>query len=212
MFLLTPEDVEITSIQHPKRAQKVPILSYQDKTFRLLSVFGAHQQIEAQASLKDLTDNEGKACILLEEPNRYTVWRQVRIDQGMLHPVAPTAYIKACTLLIQALYGDVEQLLGDRQAKSFGAALETNAAKQMENIGGFGGILRLNPLTEVLPRWEEDDISALLLELHRLGAKFFGRSQFTNRTLAALDVLPSNDKAVFLNWLSLSLLNKLWMP
>ncbi|MEL7354780.1 MAG: Npun_F0813 family protein [Cyanobacteria bacterium P01_A01_bin.116] len=212
MFLLTPEDVEITSIQHPKREKKVPILCYQDKTFRLLSVFGSHQHAEAHASWKDLTENEGRPCVLLEESCRYSVWRQVRINMGLLQPVAPAAYAKACVLLVQALYGDVEQILGAKQAKNFGTALEVNAAVPVKNAGGLGALLRTNPLTEVPPRWEEDELSALLLELHRLGAKFFGRTKFVERTLAALDELSGNDKAVFLNWLGLSLLGHLWMP
>ena len=211
MFLLTPEDVEITSIQHPKKDKKVPILSYENKSFRLLSVFNAHQQAEAHASWRDLTENEGKLCVLLEERFRYSIWRQVRIDVGLLRPVAPLAYAKACVVMIQALYSDAEQLLGSRQAKNFGVAIEVNAAKQIEAAGGLGGVLRLDPLADVLPRWEEDDLSALLLELHRLGAKFFGRYQFVGRTLGALDELAPNDKAVFLNWLEISLLGNLWL-
>jgi hypothetical protein len=211
MFLLTPEDVEITSIQHPKKAKKVPILSYDDKTFRLLSVFSADQEAEAHASWRNLTENEGKMCVLLEERFRYSVWRQVRLDMGLLQPIAPLAYSKACVVMIQSLYGDAEQILGSKQAKSFGTALEVNAAKQVAAAGGLGGILRLDPLADVMPKWEEDDLSALLLELHRLGTKFFGRSKFIGRTLAALDDLPNNDKAVFLNWLGLSLLRNLWL-
>lgn len=211
MFLLTPEDVAITSIQHPKKTKRVPILSYQEKTFRLLKVFGAHQHAEAHASWRDLTENEGKACVLLEEPYRYSVWRQVRLDRGLLQAVAPVAYSKACVLLIQSLFGDIEQLLGSKRAKNFGTALEVNVAKQMAIAGGLVAVLRLDPLSEVLPRWEEDDLSALLLELHRLGAKFLGRAQFTKRTLLALDALPDNDKALFLNWLQLSLLSNLWL-
>jgi hypothetical protein len=212
MFLLTPEDVEITSIQHPKKDKKVPILSYDDKTFRLLSVFSAEQEAEAHASWRNLTENEGKMCVLLEERFRYSVWRQVRLDKGLLQPTAPVAYSKACVVMIQVLYADAEQLLGAKQAKSFGTALEVNAAKQVAIAGGLGGILRLDPCSDVMPSWEEDDLSALLLELHRLGTKFFGRSKFTGRTLAALDDLAANDKAVFLNWLGLSLLRNLWLP
>ncbi|MEO0768647.1 MAG: Npun_F0813 family protein [Cyanobacteria bacterium J06649_4] len=211
MFLLTPADVEITSIQHPKQPKKVPILSYQNRHFRLLNVFGANQSEEAHAAWRDLTDNEGKACVLLEEPHRFSLWRLVRIDKGLLNPVAPVAYSKACVLLIQALYGDVEQLLGGKQAKKFGAALEISAPTQVQEAGGFGALLRLNPLMEGLPRWEENDLTALLLELHRLGTKFFGRSQFSARTLSALDVLPGSDKTVFLTWLELSLLGNLWL-
>ncbi len=212
MFLLTPEDVEVTSIQHPKINKKVPILSYDDKTFRLLRVFSADQEAEAHASWRELTEQEGKLCVLLEERFRYSLWRQVRIDLGSLRPIAPAAYAKACVVMIQSLYGDAEQLLGGKQAKSFGTAIEVNAAKQLAAVGGLGGVLRLNPLADVMPQWEEDDLSALLLELHRLGSKFFGRSKFAARTLAALDDLAPNDKAVFLNWLGISLLSNLWLP
>ncbi|MEL6468561.1 MAG: Npun_F0813 family protein [Cyanobacteria bacterium J06623_4] len=211
MFVLTPADVDITSIQHPKQPKKVPILSYQERTFRLLSVFNAQQEAEAHAAWRDLTDNEGKACVLLEEPHRFSLWRLVKIDKGLLNPVAPVSYAKACVLMVQALYGDVEQLLGDRQAKRFGAGLEMTAVKPIQDAGGFGAILRMNPLMEVLPRWEENDLSMILLELHRLGVKFFGRSKFAPRTLSALDVLPGNDKAVFMTWLELSLLGNLWL-
>lgn len=211
MFLLTPEDVEVTSIQHPKKDKKVPILSYEDKTFRLLSVFSSDQQAEAHACWRDLTENEGKMCVLLEESFRYSVWRQVRLDMGLLQPVAPVACAKASVVMVQALYGDVNQLLGSKQAKDFGMALAAIAPKQIAAAGGLGGILRLDPLTEALPRWEEEDISALLLELHRLGTQFLGPASFGGRTVAALDDLAINDKEVFLNWLSLSLLSNLWL-
>ena len=211
MFLLTPEDVEITSIQHPKQNKKIPILSYEDKTFRLLSVFGADQHAEAHAAWKDLTDNESKLCVLLEETFRYSVWRQVRIDVGLLHPVVPEAYAKAVTVMVQALYSDVDTLLGGNQAKNFGAALEKNVAKPMAAANGLGGILRLNPTVEVPPKWDESDLNALLLELHRLGTRFFGRSKFTGRTIAALDDLLPDDKSIFINWLSLSFLSNLWL-
>ncbi len=211
MFVLTLEDVQISSIQHPKRPKRVPVLSYQERTFCLLSVFQAHQQEEAQASLRDLTDNEGKVCVLLEEAHRFSLWRHIRIDRELLNPVLPIAYVKSCLLLIQALYGDVEQILGQKQAKAFGAALSMNAQKPLQTMGGLGAVLKANPLIEAVPVWGEDDLCVLLLALHRLGTQFFGRSHFALRTLSALDILPGNDKAVFLNWLRLSLLGNLWL-
>lgn len=81
MFILKRQDVEISSIQHPKRDQKIPILTYQGITFRLISVFHANQEEEARALWRDLTDNQGKACVLLEEPDRYSIWGKVRLDQ-----------------------------------------------------------------------------------------------------------------------------------
>ena len=211
MFVLTPEDVEVVSVQHPKRAKQVPILCYANKNFRLVSVFNAEQQAEAHASWRNLTDNENKVCVLLEEPFRYSVWSQVRINQGLLAPTAPDAYVKACVVLIQSLYKR-SQKLGDRQAHSLMSGLQVNAAYQMQNAGGLEALLQLDinhPGT--LPRWEEDDLSALLLEMHRLGCKFFGRKKFVEPALAALDALPGNDKPLFLNWLKLSLLGNLWL-
>lgn len=114
--------------------------------------------------------------------------------------------------MIQSLYGDADRLLGDQQAKNFGAAIETDLAKQLAAAGGLGSVLRLDPLADAMPQWEEDDLSGLLLVLHRLGSKFFGRSNFVARTLARLDNLAPNDKAMFLNWLGISLLSHLWLP
>lgn len=211
MFVLTPEDVEIISVQHPKRAKRVPILNYADKNFRLVSVFGPEQQEAAHASWRNLTDNENKVCVLLEETFRYSVWSQVRIDQGLLAPTAPEAYVKACVVLIQSLYSRAQKL-GNRQAHSLMSALQVNTAYQMQNAGGLEALLQLDingPGT--LPRWEEDDLSAVLLEMHRLGCKFFGRKKFVEPALAALEVLPGNDKPLFLNWLKLSLLGNLWL-
>ncbi|PZO53827.1 MAG: hypothetical protein DCF15_12430 [Phormidesmis priestleyi] len=211
MFLLTPEDIEITQVQHPKKASKVPILSYQGQTFRLLSIFSAQRQTEAQAAWRQMAEGEGKLCVLLEEPFRYSLWRQVRIDMGRLHPVAPVAYAQACVLLAQSLYRDVEQLLGAQQAKKFGAALEISLAQELSSMGGLGGLLRVNPLSEKLPQWAEDDLRALLLHLHRLAAQFFGRNRFVSRALLSLDDLPEDDKAMFLSWVRLSLLGHLWL-
>lgn len=210
-MFVSPEDVQISSVQHPKRPKKVPILSHQDMTFRLQSVFSSQQQQEAQSAWRDLTDNQGTSCLLLEEPHRFSLWRQVQIDKGLLNPVLPIAYIRACLLLIQALYGDVEQRLGRRQATAFEAAFSVNAQRSLQTVGGLDAALKINPLTGGVPVWGEDDLCALLLELHRLGTRFFGRSHFAARTLSALDVLPGNDKAVFLTWLRLSLLGSLWL-
>lgn len=208
--MLTLDDVEMSSVQHPKWPKKVPTLAYQDKTFRLLSVFQVHQRAEAQASWQDLTSNEGKVCILLTEPHRLSLWRHIRIEKGLLSPVLPAAHVKACLLLIQALLGDVEQFFGSKQAQAFGTNLLEQAPVPIQKAEGLGALLKLNPLIETLPAWDENDLCTLLIKLHRLGSQFFG-PQFAPRTLSALDVLPGNEKTVFLNWLQLSFLGSLWL-
>ena len=74
MFILKRQDVDIKNVQHLSKDQPIPILYYQEQTFRLLSVFAAAQEEEAMALWRDLTDNRGKACVLLEEPERFSIW------------------------------------------------------------------------------------------------------------------------------------------
>ena len=215
MFVLSPKDVEIVSVQHPKRPKRVPILRYADKNFRLVSVFSIEQEDAAHASWRDLTDNKGKVCVLLEESVRYSLWSQVRIDKGLLVSTVPEAYLKACVVLIQFLHNQA-QTLGDRQAKSLIAAFQVGASHQLQPVGGLESLLKINAPSlgngsGALPRWKEDDLCALLLEIHRLGCKFFGRKKFVGPAISALDILPGNDKVLFLNWLQISLLGNLWL-
>ena len=57
MFILKRQDVEISSVQHPKTGQQIPILNYQGQTFRLIQLFGADEADEARAFWRDLTDS-----------------------------------------------------------------------------------------------------------------------------------------------------------
>jgi hypothetical protein len=71
MFILKRQDVDIKNIQHPSKEQPIPILYYQGQTFRLLSVFAAAQEEEAMALWRDLTDNRGKACVLIRRTRTF---------------------------------------------------------------------------------------------------------------------------------------------
>ena len=65
MFILKRQDVEIVNVQNPQnKDQQIPILQYQGQSFRLLNMFGDNRN-EALALWRDLTDNKGKACVLL---------------------------------------------------------------------------------------------------------------------------------------------------
>lgn len=222
MFILKRQDVEIGSIQHPKRDQKVPILSYQGQTFRLISVFKAGQEEEARAFWRDLTDNQGKACVLLEEPERYSVWGKVRLDQianegaGGGEGEAPrTVLTQACLLMLQAMYADIEDLMGTKQAVAFEkdmlGVFQQWRFPQMESPQAVKQLLTLDPLDSFqIPAWQDNFLNVLLQELHRLGKTYFGKSSFSARVLEALQDLPQGDRNDFLSWLNQSPMGKLW--
>ncbi|WP_138501277.1 Npun_F0813 family protein [Nostoc sp. PA-18-2419] len=219
MFILKRQDVEISSIQHPKRDQQVPILDYQGQTFRLISVFKASQEEEARALWRELTDNRGKACVLLEEPERFTVWGKIRLEQlgndtGGSHGKTGIL-IQASILLLQGVYIDIEEFLGARQAALFEKDVaEVFQQKQFPSASPSDTVKSLvstNPLLAAkLPPWQENHVVILLQELHRLGKAHFGNANFTKQVIYKLEDMPQAERSLFITWLNQSAVAKLW--
>lgn len=219
MFILKRQDVEISNIQHPKKDQQIPILTYQGQTFRLISVFNANQEEDAKAFWRDLTDNQGKACVLLEEPERYSVWGKIRIEQlstdaGSGGESTPTL-TQASLLLLQAIYLDIEDLFGAKQASAFqkdiSEVMKQWRFPQAESPDAVKYLLTVDPLTSAqLPPWQEHHLNTLLQELHRIGKVYFGNTSFAEQVGDILQDMPSGDRTQFLTWLKQSPLGKLW--
>ena len=218
MFILKRQDVEISSIQHPKREQQIPILTYQAQTFRLISVYGSNQSEEAKAFWRDLTDNRGKVCVLLEEPDRYSVWGKIRLEQlgtDVSHDSKIVLYTQACLLLLQTVYIDIEDLLGGRQAGLFQKDI-THVFRQWhfpqaDSPEAVNHLLTIDPLTTLpVPPWEEHHLITLLQELYRLGKEYFGNTNFAEGVSDILQDMPANEQRQFMEWLQSSPLGKLW--
>jgi hypothetical protein len=222
MFILKRQDVEITSVQHPKKDQQIPILQYQGQTFRLISVFNAVQEEEAKSSWRDLTDNRGKACVLLEEPERFSIWGKIRLDQlateAVDTPIAgetSPSMVQASLLLLQAVYLDIEDLLGARQIGAFqkeiAAVFQQWRFPQTQSPDAIQQLLTVDPLASLqVPAWGEQHLNTLLQELHRLGRQHFGNVNFTQRVMDALQDMPSKERSQFLTWLKQAPAGKLW--
>ncbi|MGF1457873.1 MAG: Npun_F0813 family protein [Leptolyngbyaceae cyanobacterium] len=220
MFILKRQDVDIKNVQHPSKDQPIPILYYQGQTFRLLSVFAAAQEEEAMALWRDLTDNRGKACVLLEEAQRFSIWGKIRLEalgneagQETDRP-ADQSLIQGCLLILQALFIDIEDLLGSKQANLFeqeiASALMQWRFPHVSSEKAVSHLLTMDPLATQVPPWEEHHLLRLLEELHRLGKDAFGNANFTERSLDALEDLSAGDRQQFTSWLSTSPPGKLW--
>ncbi|MDF2387016.1 hypothetical protein JMG10_36475 [Nostoc ellipsosporum NOK] len=218
MFILKRQDVEISSIQHPKRDQQVPILHYQGQTFRLISIFKAGKEEEARSLWRELTDNRGKACVLLEEPERFSVWGKVRLEQldsdSSSHS-RKEILIQATLLLLQALYMDIEEFLGTRQASLFQKEI-AEALRQVQFPEGSTPeavkyLVSIDPLdTDKLPAWQENHLISLLQELYKLGKTYFGNTNFAHEVSDRLKDMPEIERSLFMTWLNQSSLSKLW--
>ncbi len=218
MFILKRQDVEISAIQHPKREQQVSILHYQGQAFRLISVFKASQEEEARALWRELTDNRGKACVLLEEPDRFSVWGKIRLEQlgsdtGNYSQIG--IFIQASILLLQAVYMDVEELLGTRQAglfeKDIAQVLRQKKFPEVSTPEAVKYLLTTNPLDTVnLPAWSEKYLISFLQELYTLGKAYFGNVNFAYLVTDRLQDMPEEERSLFISWLNESSLSKLW--
>lgn len=216
MLILKRQDVDISNVTHPKRDQQIPILNYQGQTFRLMSVFSAEQEEEARTFWRDLTDNQGKFCVLLEETERFSIWGRIRLDQMGSDDDPGSDFTVACLLLLQTVYFDVEDLLGGRQAKKFEEDME-KVFKQWhfpktENAAAIKALFEGDPIdnSAIVPPWEEHHLITLLQELHRIGKEYFGNTTFAEGTREILVDLPGEKQQKFLQWLNQSPLGKLW--
>jgi hypothetical protein len=218
MFILKRQDVEISMMKHPNREQQIPILNYQDQIFRLISVFAANQKDEAKNFWQDLTDNQGKFCILLEEPERFSIWGRIRkedIGNDSIADKKVIPFTQACILLLQTIYFDVEDLLGSRQAKLFeddiGKVFQQWHFPQAENPKDVKKLLDNDPLASLkVPSWEEHHLITLLQELYRIGKAYFGNENFAEGIGEILQDMPDGDKTYFKQWLQQSPLGKMW--
>ncbi|MDD1416243.1 hypothetical protein MEN41_16950 [Dolichospermum sp. ST_con] len=219
MFILKRQDVEISTIQHPnKEDRQVPILYYQGQTFRLITVFKASEAEEAKTFWKSLTDNRGKACVLLEEPERFSIWGKVKLEQISIdtgsHSKADVLTLGVITLL-QAVYLDIEDLLGNRQAALFAKDItEVLQQKQFPDISAADAVKSfltadLSKMSK-MPAWQETHVIILLEELHRLGKTYFGDVNFAHQLGERLQDMPEEEQELFISWLQKSPLNKLW--
>ena len=218
MFILKRQDVEIFNIKHPNLDQLIPIINYQRQTFRLLQIFPLNQAQEALALWRDLTDNKGKACILLEEPDRYTLWGKIKPEQldvnTKISNLSMQSLVKGSLLLLQSVYGEIEDLLGARQAKFFQKDLKEfiNKVDLIEKSPeAVNYLLQIDPLSaDQLPNWQEAQLLNLLQEIHRLGKRYFGESNFTINALESLEDMSEDEQSGFIQWLNQSSLGKLW--
>ena len=218
MFILKRQDVEISSIVHPKRDQQIPVLHYQGQTFRLISLFKANEEEKARALWRELTDNRGKACVLLEEEERFSVWGKIRLDQFDSeastqghHKILTVASI----LLLQAVYMDIEEFLGAKQASSFKKEISKILSQWQfpaaSSPNAIDYLLNINPLEPIeIPFWQEDYVIVFLEDLHRLGKAYFGSSDFAHQVMDTLQDMSVPERTIFMNWLKDSSVSKLW--
>jgi hypothetical protein len=223
MFILQRRDVEIINLPNPQDLQKqIKILHYQSKTFRLVKIFDQNRA-EALTYLRRLADDHGIIGILLEEPQRLSVWSIVNLDRQQMEDSDESRHdlplIQGCLVLLQAIYTQIESKLGSKRADTFQQdlqkALQKGRFPKLEAVDAIDKLLKLNP-TEIanFPLWDDSHFQTLLGELHRLALATFGNPGATDQAITiamqGLAVLPNHTAANFVKWLRSNPKGKLW--
>lgn len=120
----------------------------------------------------------------------------------------------ACLLLLQAVYIDIEDMLGGRQAKAFEKDIiqvfKNGSFPQTDSPKAVKELLTADPLNNLqIPPWQEAHLNKLLQDMHGLGHAYLGNNSFTAAT-EVLEDMEAGDRAQFLAWLNQSNLGKLW--
>ncbi len=178
----------------------------------------ASQEEEARALWRELTDNRGKACVLLEEPDRFSVWGKVRLDQLGSDTGSHSKtgiFTQASILLLQAVYMEIEEFLGTRQAslfqKDIAEVLKKQQFPEVSTPEAVKQLLSTNPLDAAkLPAWQDNHLMIFLQELHKLGKTYFGNANFAHQVVDRLQDMPEAERSLFISWLNQSSLSKLW--
>jgi hypothetical protein len=224
MFILKRQDVEIRKVSLPDQEEPALILFYRGQGFKLLGLFAATQEDKARLLWRNLTDNQGKVCVLLEEPDRFSVWGRLGANPPGEHdgavpvasPKGQNLYIQACLLLLQGLHMDVEDLLGPKQTKRFEADLHKVLVDWHFPLGAHPQVLkhllRVDPLQSTqLPPWQEHHLERLLEEAYRIGKHYFGNADFAGRALDSLADLAEHEQQQVRVWLQNSPSGRSWL-
>jgi hypothetical protein len=108
-----------------------------------------------------LTDKQGKGCVLLKEPERFVLGK-IRLQELRNHAPGNDllgSITQGCLLLLQAVYVEIEDLLGSRQAKLFHSDImnifgQRNFPRQTPEAVTY--LLSMDPLTAPkIPPWQE---------------------------------------------------------
>jgi hypothetical protein len=277
MFILNRQDVDIVNIPHPqKEGLQLPVLVYQRQTFGLLTMFGENRE-EALVYWRDLVDNKGKVCVLLEEPEikRYSVWGKFSLGKEInitkppeplapkqipSEPLAPkqipseslapkqvpleparrrteptipklpeidvgkTTQIgvnvehivtKACLLILQAIYLEVNDIFGRNQGNLFKLditkLLKKERFPQIDTIESLERLLCIqNLMDSPTPTWNDNHLQLFLNNLYKIAQSHFGSTAFLEASKNTIAELPPDTRKIFQTWLTKMPNGQIW--
>jgi hypothetical protein len=139
---------------------------------------------------------------------------QTDFEQTYSSPI-DISLVKACLLILQTIYLEIEDLFGSRQVNLFKQDILKILLKgQFPQVDGMEKLERLLLAKDLaslrLPTWDDRQLQLLLQALYKISKSYFGNTLFLNATSNAIEELPPDELAKFQTWLSKTPSRNLW--
>jgi hypothetical protein len=206
MFIVNIQDVQIGEVADPKNPhQKILILSYLNRQYLLVQVFPISGLNTAQNLWRHLTDDRSQVCLIIKESERYSVWVENLQKPTENEPPDPRSefIFRAQMCLIDGLWAEVGELLGQNQAAAFGKEI-------LDSIPTISSLKDLLSAISISMQLEKSidkyaisarQLTELYKEIQRLGGKYLGKN-YAKELLADLQLqLAPRLQQSFQNWL-----------
>lgn len=181
MFIVNIKDVQIGEVSDPKNSsQKILTLDYLNRQYVLVQVFSLSGLNTAQALWRHLTDDRSQVCLIIKENDRYSVWVENIQKSAENQPPDPRLefIFRAQMCLIDGLWAEVGELLGQNQAAAFGKELLVT----IPTISSLKELLAVITLAMQLDKSIEtyslsgQQLSQLYQDIKKLSEKYLGKN------------------------------------
>jgi hypothetical protein len=206
MFIVNIQNVRIEEVADPKNSgQKVLVLEYLNRQYLLIQAFPLIRLDAAQNLWRHLTDDRSQVCLIVKETDRYSVWVENIQTPAISDPpdLRLESVLRTQMYLIDGIWAEVRELLGQNQAAAFGKEILTNipTISSLQDLLAVIAIAMKSDTSMASYAISGQQLAQLYQEILRLGAKYLGKN-YTKELLSDLQQkLPSRLKQSFQAWL-----------
>ncbi|WP_310425905.1 hypothetical protein [Chamaesiphon sp. VAR_48_metabat_135_sub] len=214
MSIVNIQDVRIAETVNPKHPnQEILTLNYLNRQYSLVQFFPLSRLDSAQNLWRHLTTDRSQICIIVKDNQKYSVWAETIQKPVSSDPpdLRLESVFRAQLCLIDGLWAELEELLGQNQSAAFGKEILISIPKISSRtellaavtIARQHGKSLVEPLgtTIDLANISAQQLSKLYQEIQRLGDKYLGKN-YTKELFGDLQQkLPPQLKQSLQNWL-----------
>jgi hypothetical protein len=189
MFIVNIQDVRVDKIPNPQNPiEQISILNYLNRWYVVVQFFELNQLDSAQGLWRYLTNERGSMCIIIRDVDRYSVWTEnIQKSEQEAPDLGLEPVLRVQLILIDGLWAEVRELLGQNQAASFGTEILFN----LPSIESLKDLLTAITLAvqpdKSLQEYALSHKQLLVLyrELRQIGSKYLGKN-YTKELLGDL--------------------------